>query len=628
MSGLVGVDKLKLPSWAAEERGPVGLGRTLRAFPAAMSVVLRLAWRADRRLTIASAVVHVLAGAATSLGLVATAGLLAGLLAEGPTPDRVVAALPAMLVMAGAFALRALLDNLATMTIGMLAPQIVRAAQDDLNQRLIEVQLSAFDDPSFRELVRQGIQYGIPCLERNVRLLGEVARSLVTMLAALVATALLSWWLVPVLLLTTLAETWSAARSARLDFANFLHNATRRLRLGVVQDLITDRAVAAELRAHQMQAAVLAEHRRVAHELSRSEIWLERRKTGLALIGRTLNGVGISVAYLLLGLLLYTGTMPLALAGAAVLAMRSATGALTLSMRALNGLQEQTQYVGFYQRCLREAHERRRRTSGPRVPADPAAITLDGVSFTYPGQAEPALHDITLTLRRGEVVALVGENGSGKTTLSKLIVGLYPPGSGTVRWDGVDLADADARTLHDQVALIAQEPARWPMTAENNVRVGRLDHEDTGDQRWHSALAASSADEVVASLPDGAATILSKQFLDGRDLSVGQWQRIGVARGVYRDAAVLIADEPTAALDARAEARVFDGLRRASSRTDGGSRTTVLVTHRLVNVRHADRIIVLHLGRVVEQGTHDELIRHGGHYAEMYALQADPYTSV
>ncbi|HEX2301894.1 MAG TPA: ABC transporter ATP-binding protein [Pseudonocardiaceae bacterium] len=244
---------------------------------------------------------------------------------------------------------------------------------------------------------------------------------------------------------------------------------------------------------------------------------------------------------------------------------------------------------------------------------------------------------MNLTIHRGQVVALVGENGSGKSTLAKIITGLYLPDEGRVCWDGIDIAQVDQRDLHSQIAVVLQNPAEWPMTAENNVRIGRLERADPDGSVLAGVAAESGADAVVAELPDGWHSVLSRKFQNGCDLSGGQWQRISVARGLYRDAPLLVADEPTAAMDARAEHAAFrslQALRRASSAesTDGDDaagggppRTTLLITHRLANIRHADQIIVLDHGRVTEQGTHDELMARGGGYGELFTLQAQAY---
>jgi ATP-binding cassette subfamily B protein len=178
--------------------------------------------------------------------------------------------------------------------------------------------------------------------------------------------------------------------------------------------------------------------------------------------------------------------------------------------------------------------------------------------------------------------------------------------------------------VHSRIALIAQQPAQWPTTAMVNVRIGRLEAADPGSTRWHDAVELSSAQEVIDTLPQGADTVLSRAFTSGQDLSGGQWQRLAIARGIYRDADVLIADEPSAALDAKAEARAFDGLRSAT-RHNGADRLTVLITHRLANIRQVDRILVLDRGRLIEQGSHAELMAGPTRYRELFQLQASAY---
>ncbi|MCX4692911.1 ABC transporter ATP-binding protein [Streptomyces sp. NBC_01408] len=596
--------------------------------PSTVAVIVVLAWRASRLLTLVVALVQLLAGAAAAFGLIATASVLTQLLAGGPTPDRVMDSLPAVFAVVGSYALRGLLESASTILQGRLRPRIMAAAQDAMDAAVVAVELKAFDDPSFRELVRQGVMRGMPSIDQSIRLLAEVLRSLVSMLAALTATAMLSLWLLPVMLLAAVAEIWTATQVGKLDFVSFLDNAARQLRIGVVQDLIVKREVAAEVRAYRLQEALMAEHRRVASVLADEAVALETRKGLVQLTGRTMTGASVGLAYVLLGYLLYTDVMPLALAGTAMVAMRNANLGLATTMRSVNRIYELSHYLQLYRDLLADAASRRRPASELAAPRNPLRIELKGVEFSYPGSPGTALTGIELTIGRGEVVALVGENGSGKTTLSKVITGLYLPTSGAVLWDGVDIALTTEESVFDQVGLISQEPARWPMTAATNVRIGRLDDEDATGERWRRAVSASGLDDVMESLPDGEETVLSKEFVGGRDLSGGQWQRVGVARGVYRDAAVLVADEPTAALDAKAEALVFEGLRKASALGDGGSRTTILVTHRLVNVRRADRIIVMHQGRIVEQGTHAELMQLDGRYAEMYGLQAEAYAEV
>jgi ATP-binding cassette subfamily B protein len=376
---------------------------------------------------------------------------------------------------------------------------------------------------------------------------------------------------------------------------------------------------------------LLGEHRRIARDLACEQVAVEHRKNRTVLVGRSVGGIGTGLVYVVLGLLVVAGALPLALAGAAALAMRTTSTALRTTIYTTNQLFESGFFLELYEQCLVDCAARRRAAPTTELAGDPAVVELRGVSFGYPGQDELALDGVDLTLRRGEVVALVGENGSGKSTLAKLVTGLYLPSAGRATWDGVDTAAVDQRALHARVAVVMQDPTQWPMTAANNVRVGRLERADPDGELLVAAAGRSGADEVVAELPSGWTTMLSRHFQSGRDLSGGQWQRISVARGLFRDAPVVVADEPTAALDARAEAAVFAALRAMSSASASGApagRITVLVTHRLANVRHADQIVVLEKGQIVERGTHEELMARGGVYEELFSLQARAYTGI
>jgi ATP-binding cassette subfamily B protein/ATP-binding cassette subfamily C protein len=285
-------------------------------------------------------------------------------------------------------------------------------------------------------------------------------------------------------------------------------------------------------------------------------------------------------------------------------------------MQSLNKLYEAGLYFGDYLDFCAMARDRVPARRALTAPESFGRITAERLTFTYPGAGTPALHEVDLTIRRGQVIALVGENGSGKTTLAKLLAGLYAPDSGTVRWDDTDLSAIDGDTLRERVAVIAQDHTRWPLTVRDNILMGRAAEED----RLADATRAAGADQVVARLPQGYDTLLDRRFEGGHELSGGQWQRIATARGFYRDAPLMIFDEPTSALDARAEHALFERIRDHAQ-----DRTVVLITHRLASVRYADHIYVLDAGRVTEHGTHAELMRADGLYAQLYELQAAAY---
>ncbi|MGZ9074206.1 MAG: ABC transporter ATP-binding protein, partial [Burkholderiaceae bacterium] len=246
-------------------------------------------------------------------------------------------------------------------------------------------------------------------------------------------------------------------------------------------------------------------------------------------------------------------------------------------------------------------------------------FTFENVGFRYPGAERWAVRNLTLDLRAREILALVGENGAGKTTLVKLLARLYDPDEGRILLDGHDLREYDLFALRANIGVIFQDFMRYHLTAADNIAVGRI--EARNDRaRIVAAAERSLADEVIRKLPDGYDQVLGKRFRTGIDLSGGEWQKIAIARAYMRDAQLLILDEPTAALDARAEFEVFERFKELSH-----GKTVVLISHRFSSVRMADRIVVLVDGAIEADGTHAELVQQRGRYAELFELQAAGY---
>jgi ATP-binding cassette subfamily B protein len=247
-------------------------------------------------------------------------------------------------------------------------------------------------------------------------------------------------------------------------------------------------------------------------------------------------------------------------------------------------------------------------------------IKFENVTFAYPGADKPALTDLTFTVRAGETLAVVGRNGAGKTTLFKLIVRLYDPNEGRILIDGVDIKDLDPVELREQVGAMFQDYVTYQATASENIGLG--DVPDIGDREAiEKASKQAGADELISNLPAGYDTALGKWFDAGVNLSGGEWQKVALARAFMRDAKILLLDEPTSALDAQAE---YDLFERLHSLTQG--RTAVYISHRFSTVRRADRIVFLEHGRLVEEGTHEELMRLNGRYARLFRMQASAYT--
>jgi len=246
-------------------------------------------------------------------------------------------------------------------------------------------------------------------------------------------------------------------------------------------------------------------------------------------------------------------------------------------------------------------------------------VVFDNVGFRYPGAERWAVRNLSFALRAGEVLALVGENGAGKTTIVKLLARLYDPDEGRILVDGRDMREYDLDDLRANVGVIFQDFVRYNMTAGENISVGRIEAREDR-QRIVSAAERSLAADVIAKLPKQYDQQVGRRFRKGVDLSGGEWQKVAIARAYMREAQLLILDEPTAALDARAEYEVFERFKELSA-----GRTGVLISHRFSSVRMADRILVLADGRVESSGTHSELLEQRGRYAELFELQAAGY---
>jgi ATP-binding cassette subfamily B protein len=246
-------------------------------------------------------------------------------------------------------------------------------------------------------------------------------------------------------------------------------------------------------------------------------------------------------------------------------------------------------------------------------------VEFRNVSFCYPGNSRRVLDQINFQLHTNERLALIGENGQGKTTIVKLITRLYDPTEGQILLDGVDLREYDLDDLHREIGVIFQDFMRYEMTARENIAIGRIEAIDNLDL-VKSAAEKSMADQVIGRLSGGYDQMLGRRFEQGVDLSGGEWQKVALARAYLRDAQLLILDEPTAALDARSEFEVFH---RFAELTAG--KMALFISHRFSTVRSADRILVLENGKIAEEGTHDQLARLGGRYAEMFEMQASSY---
>ena len=336
---------------------------------------------------------------------------------------------------------------------------------------------------------------------------------------------------------------------------------------------------------------------------------------GLGLLG-TLTLYG---AYAWIAMTTVVGRITLGQMTMYLMLFRQGQAAVSAMLSAIGGMYEDNLYLSTLYEYLETPVATSSGTATHGVqPGD--GVRFEHVTFTYPDAGAPALHDINLHVRPGESLALVGQNGSGKTTLIKLLTELYRPDSGRILLDGTDLRDWDAATLRQRVGVIFQDFARYQMRVGENIGAGDVTHFEDAE-RWRTASDKGMASAFIDTLPGGFDTQLGKWFRSGRELSGGQWQKIALARAFMRSGAdILVLDEPTAAMDAAAEATIFEHFRELA-----GERIVILISHRFSTVRMADQIVVIQDGRIIERGSHAQLMMLEGHYAHLFALQAQGY---
>ncbi|WP_328916264.1 MULTISPECIES: ABC transporter ATP-binding protein [unclassified Streptomyces] len=597
-------------------------GASLRSIaaraPADLALTFRLAWRVDRRALVGVTCAELASAAATGLGLLATADALTPLLsADGHWHAAIGRAAPALITLLAAGCVRSVLQAVITALTARLGPRVDNHAAQVLLETITRSELIAYEDPAW-ENAKTAAEDGARRGHQLVQAALDTAAATLRLTAAALVLATLSWVLVPLLLLAVVPNGAAGLIAARVAHRSARKTAAaRRWRAGLMTEL-TYRDAAAEVRVHSMSAFLMARYRAATDKLEQEAARVGRATARVHLTGQAAAGIGTTAVYATLVYLTARGSLAPGTAAGVAVVIRTAGAALADTVTAAGTLFEHGLYVADWATfTTREPAPSAVRGFLP-LPEDWTSVHLDSVTFTYPQAASPALDHVTLTLNRGEVIALVGENGSGKTTLSKIIAGLLLPASGTVTWHGpsgpVSVADLDPEGLWRHVTVVAQNTYDWPLTVRDSITLGR---HHGGDEAIHAAAAQSGADAVIAGLPHGLDTSLARSFWGGHDLSAGQWQRLALARAFLRDTALLLMDEPTSALDARGEHLLFSRLRALAA-----GRTVVLITHRLANICDVDRVIVLEHGRVREHGGFGELLTTPGSLlGELHALQ-------
>ncbi|WP_406396077.1 ABC transporter ATP-binding protein [Streptomyces sp. NBC_00887] len=585
-----------------------------RRIPTALAQAARLAWSVDRRMTVTILVCQLLSGLGTAVMLIAVSEALPELTtSDARTGLR--EAWPALTVAVVAMATGAGMWILADWATRRLNPKIASSADLTLVDLHMKAELSAYDTEGFTDRSQAAEIGALRAVD-----LADDAKTLTNGFVQLVSAATVLTSLHPlllgVLLLSVIPRGVGGVIAARIDYRVHDRTISARNVRGMMRWWLTTSELADELRANTMRPYLHSWYRAMCDRVEGRELEGARPYLLVTLLAASLAGLFTLGMWASLAALALSGAMSTAVAGTAIVASQTAGRALNSIVRYGAVMFHHGLYLSDYYTFMDEVRSMTTARGTARAEA-PQQIRLCEAGFTYPGKDTPALHPITLTINRGEVVALVGENGAGKSTLIRIVTGLTVPTDGTVRWDDTDLSGADAESVWRHVGLVPQKSGHWPLRARENITLGQP-REHTDDRIWDAADQVGMT-EALQGLPDRLDTLLARSVWGGHELSGGQWQRLACARAMYRAPAVLVLDEPTSEMDARGEHLIFRKLREMAP-----DRITVVVTHRLDNVRMADRIIVLDHGRIREEGTFDALVTtEGSLLGELYALSQD-----
>jgi ATP-binding cassette subfamily B protein len=501
----------------------------------------------------------------------------------------------------------------------LLSERVTDASSVRLMEHAATLDLEDFEDAEFQDQLERARRQTSGRLTLMSQLFSQ-AQDIVTVTSFAAGLLVYAPWLIVLLIVALvpafLGEAHFNAQTYTLDFGR----TPERRELDYVRQTAASPETAKEVKIFGLNAFLIERYKRLAAEFYDANRSLALRRAGWGGLFTALGTVGYYLAYAYIAWRTLEGAFSIGdltfLAGS-FLRLRTLLEGLLIGFSSTAG---QALYLNdLFSFFAVEAEIVSPANALPFPRPIRQGFVFEDVGFIYPGAERWAVRNLSFTLKAGEVVALVGENGAGKTTLVKLLTRLYDPDEGRILLDGRDLRDYDLDDLRGSMGVIFQDFVRYNFSAGDNIAVGRIaEREDHA--RIERAAERSQADEVIARLPDGYMQRIGKRFKNGVELSGGEWQKMAIARAYMREAEVLILDEPTAALDARAEFEVFRRFKELSA-----GKTAVLISHRFSSVRMADRIFVLADGKVAASGTHEELVAQPGLYSELFELQAAGY---
>lgn len=494
--------------------------------------------------------------------------------------------------------------------------KIDAAISDQLYEQFLALDFWRYDDKRTADLFDKSKQFA-NFFAYVFDKLASIFTALVSLVAGLVALMLVSWWLGIILLVAVIPGIVIQFKLSRAQVNHWNNNVETRRAKDMIEWNMFQVSAIAELRLYGMVRHLLDLRMKLRDKDEKDRIQFERQYIGLQLSASVLEAIAEVIALIYTTVQIIHHVLPI---GQFLYVQQIVSRALTGSsgfVSQLSSIDSDIANLFDYNEFMElpRAHE-----SPKRLKKLPETITFDHVSFHYPGSKQSVLKDISFQIKQGQHVAIVGENGAGKSTLIKLLLGLYVPSKGAVYVDDTNLAEVSSDDWHQYMGVLEQTSNRYSFaTARDNILLGDVSH-PVSKERFEAALDAAEARTFLEKLPKGLDNYVNQWIehddgTSGVDLSGGQWQRLALARNFYRNSPIIILDEPTSAIDALAESRIFKRLLKKKDKT------IVTISHRLTTVEKADIIYMLENGEIVEQGTHKELVAKKGHYFRMFESQ-------
>ena len=601
----------------ATTRGFLGVFRYSRR-------AMELVWTTNRLLTVVLAVLTLLAGVLPAAMAWVGALIIDAVIAAGKaTQDSGVTSMTRVftLVATEAVIVAALTGAQRGISLcqALLRAQLGQRVNVMILDKALTLELAQFEDAEFYDKLTRARREASSRPLSLVRRTFGLAQNLVSLLSYGVLLVQFSPWAVMVLLIAGLPAFFAETRFSGEAFRLFRWRSPETRMQLYLETVLAREDNVKEVKLFGLGPLLLDRYRDIFHRLYKADRALAVRRDGWGFVLGMIGTVALYGAYAWIAVAAVASRITLGQMTMYLMLFRQGQSAVSAILSAIGGMYEDNLYLSTLYEFL-ETPVKSTDASETRGPQPDDGIRFEGVSFTYPGASQSALMDIDLHIRPGESLALVGENGSGKTTLIKLLTRLYRPEQGRILLDGMDLNDWQESALRQRIGVIFQDFSRYQFLVGENIGVGDV-HYFEDEERWREAAGKGMADAIIEGLPAGYNTQLGKWFKDGRELSGGEWQKIALSRAFMRaNADILVLDEPTASMDAAAEAKIFEHFRRLTQ-----NRIAILISHRFSTVRMASQIIVIESGRIIERGSHEDLVELDGHYARLFALQAAGY---